>query len=217
MEVDKPAHRRSARGKAAAPPADVARHPPRKLTYEILRAPPTLVAAFKAARTEYHDAVHAWWWRAPRAREDKPTAEDFARAKLDPWVRRAGRRLDEIDAQLTRLGEAVKNAAIKNDWQAPAKIRVEEQKCDRAYYDSLHNDAPSGTPQAHETRPTKRRRTDTSAPASSGSSSASRSSLPTLTPLTSPDPDPLPFGEKEAGSEHPSLAHKRWLKREEEL
>ncbi|KZV85493.1 hypothetical protein EXIGLDRAFT_775545, partial [Exidia glandulosa HHB12029] len=138
-----PPPRRSGRGKkdptvgeAAQPPAaattPAARHVPRKQTYEILRAPPELVAAFKVARTEYHDAVHAWWWRAPgRTREQKPTPEDYMLAKLDPWVQRAGRKLDAIDAQLSRVGEFVKNGSTKNDWSAPGKIRAEEGKLDR--------------------------------------------------------------------------------------
>ncbi|KZV87295.1 hypothetical protein EXIGLDRAFT_723832, partial [Exidia glandulosa HHB12029] len=106
-------------GEAAQPPAaattPAARHVPRKQTYEILRAPPELVAAFKVARTEYHDAVHAWWWHAPgRTREQKPTPEDYTLAKLDPWVQRAGRKLDAIDAQLSRVGEVIKNGSTKN-------------------------------------------------------------------------------------------------------
>ncbi|EJD42938.1 hypothetical protein AURDEDRAFT_167887 [Auricularia subglabra TFB-10046 SS5] len=186
------APRRSTRGKAHAPPEPAplpVRHQvPRKQHVEFLRAPPDIVAAFREARTEYHDAIYAWWYSRPRAREDKATPEDCALVKLDPRVKRTGRRLDELDAELTRRGIVVKTSTFTNNsgWALNRKIRDEEHKLNREHWAAEHALESSSTGQ--DARPGKRKRAAATCSSESASASTSRASTHD-TATTTPEPD----------------------------
>lgn len=201
--------RRSTREKApvaavatdAAPtePPVTTHQAPRKQHYEFLRASPALISAFREARTQYHDAVYAWWYSVPRRRDEKPTADDIARAKADPRVRRAGRQLNRVDADLTRWGVVVKTSTLTSGWAMYSRIRDEELRLDQALRE-LHEaheretrkpqptvtKRVAATPDDDDARAAKRRRVG--ATRSVASASTSRASTHDTT-MTTPEPE----------------------------
>lgn len=180
-----------------AAPFRTARRVPREVTYEIVRAPPDVVAAFNDARAELMDAVFAWWHASsPPPSQDTPRDIDYALVRLDPRVRRAGRELQAADARLSAEGVNVRTATVRNDGGARRTMLDEAERVDAEWREAQQQK------QRAAAAPRKRRRKDKEplppepqeapTPASTASTSTARTSLSAEredTSATSPEPD----------------------------